>query len=309
MAAPSTPELTLSVVVAAWNDPIQLRACLRSLGEAAKQQTFEVIVAYPPGRGFEACLRDRQTHAHGAVTLGVPVFGAATVPQLRKSGLAQASGAVVAFTEDHATVGPGWSAALLREFESAACVAVGGPVAQGSGLSSLDWAAYLFDYGRFMPPVPFGSARELSGLNMSFARSVLIDAEPAMADGVFEGPLLERLRRNRHEMHLAPLAVVYHNKRYQLREALVSVFHLGRGYAGRRLERARRGARLARVLSCSLLPSVLLWRTLPAALVRSREKWRVVSSFGYLSLIALSWSVGECVGYIAGSGDSDARWR
>ena len=296
-------ERSLTVVVAAWNDPELLHMCLRSLAARQGSVALEVIVACAEGRGFEAALAELPE----ATLVSMPAD--ATVPVLRAAGLSRASGDVVAFLEDHATVAPTWADALMESYGAPGVRAVGGPVAQAPGMSTLDWGAYLFDYGRFMPPMAAGPTRELSGLNMSFTRELLEALGDTFRDGVIEGPLHEELVRRGVRPHLAPGAVVYQTKRYSLRETLVSVYYLGRGYAGRRVLGAARIARLARVSGSVLLPAVLVWRVLTAALPKGENTGRVLGAVGYLCLIALAWSLGEGVGYVAGVGDSETRWR
>jgi hypothetical protein len=295
-------ERTLSVVVAAWNDPELLRICLRSL---AVQQgvALEVIVACPRGRGFEAVVAELPD----AKVVAMPAD--ATVPMLRAAGLARASGDVVAFLEDHAMVASTWANALVAGYGTPGVSALGGPVGQAPGLSTLDWGAYLFDYGRFMPPMPAGTVRELSGLNMSFSRELLGTLADTLRDGVIEGPLHEELSRRGIPLHLASEAVVYQTKRYSLRETLVSVYYLGRGYAGRRVLATAPIGRLARMSGSVLLPAVLVWRVLSTALRKGVNGGRILGAAGYLCLIAVAWSVGEGVGYVAGVGDSETRWR
>jgi hypothetical protein len=238
----------------------------------------------------------------------VAVPGAPTVPELRKAALARATGDVVAFLEDHAQVAPGWASALLAGFQEPEVVAVGGPVAQAPGLGAVDWGAYLFDYGRFAPPQPSRRSHELSGLNMSFRRALLDEAGTVLEGGVYEAPLFEWINARRNEMRLASGATVTQNKRYALRAVLDSVFHLGRGYAARRVRGRRPSVRLLRAASCALLPPILFWRTASRPL-HSRNRTAVMLSLGYLSIILLSWSAGEFAGYVAGAGDSDSRWR
>jgi hypothetical protein len=292
----------LSVIVAAWNQPSLLRACLESLRDS-EGEPFETIVVFPGGHEFGEVIR-----AFPGI-VGVELGPSATVPQLRKAGLERVTGSIVAFLEDHAAVAAGWANALRAEYQRPARSAVGGPVAQSPTASALDWGAYLFDYGRFMPPQTPGIVGALSGLNMSFSRALLDSLDSEMAQGVFEGPIHAELARRNERPFMAPAAIVHHNKRYSLREAFVSVYYLGRGYAGRRVESAGRVVRLARAASCVALPAVLVWRPLSAALRSGRDIGPVLGSLGYLSLLALSWSSGECIGYLFGRGDSDSRWR
>ena len=177
---------SLTVVVAAWNDPELLRTCLRSLAACPGRSSIEVIVASPSGRGFESVASEF------AGTTVVPLPSEATVPVLRAAGLARASGDVVAFLEDHAMVAPGWADALREAFGEPGVRAAGGPVAQASGHSTLDWGAYLFDYGRFMPPADAGPVRELSGLNMALARELLDTLGDSLRDGVIESETVLR---------------------------------------------------------------------------------------------------------------------
>lgn len=303
MTAVATGRRSLSVVVAAWNDPELLRTCLRSLDACDGRGSFEVIVAAPSGRGFESVTSELP----GTVVVSMP--GDATVPALRAAGLARAAGEVVAFLEDHAVVARRWADALREEFAAPEVRAVGGPVGQARGLSTLDWGAYLFDYGRFMPPAAEGPVHEVSGLNMAFTREVLDALGDALRDGVIEGPLHEALRQRGVGLRLAPGAVVYQTKRHSLRETLVSVYYLGRGYAGRRVQGTASAGRLVRAAGSLVLPAVLVWRTLSVVLPKGKDTGRVLAAVGYLCLLALAWSVGEGMGYVAGVGDSETRWR
>lgn len=299
-------ERSLSVVVAAWNAPDLLRTCLQSLASAASNaspSSVQVIVASARSKDRDAILDEFPQFTH------VVVQDAPIVPRLRREGLARATGDAVAFIEDHATVSPDWARALIAAYDEGGTAAVGGPVAQGQTLSALDWGAYLFDYGRFGPPCVAGPVPALSGLNMSFSRAVLDSIPEVLADGVFEGPTFDALARRGIQPRLAPTATVYHFKHYSLRDTLVAVYYLGRGYAGRRVAAGRRTVRFVRAAGCALLPAVMVWRVLSVVLPKGRDTRRVLGSLGYLSLLALMWSTGECAGYVMGPGESDARWR
>ena len=303
MTAVAPQRRSLTVVVAAWNDPGLLRICLRSLETCDGRTSIEVIVAAPRERGFEAVVREF------AATSVVSMPPDATVPVLRAAGFARASGDIVAFLEDHAMVASSWADALLATFSDASVRAAGGPVAQAPGLSTLDWGAYLFDYGRFMPPAAGGPVHEVSGLNLAFDRQLLDTLRDALPDGVIEGPLHEELRRRGVTLQMAPAAIVSQTKRYSLRETLVSVYYLGRGYAGRRVQGTAGAGRLVRAAGSVVLPAVLVWRVLSVVLPKGRDRGRVLAAAGYLCLIALAWSVGEGIGYATGAGDSETRWR
>ena len=127
--------------------------------------------------------------------------------------------------------------------------------------------------------------------------------------GVFEGPLFEELRRRGVSVFMAAQAIVYQSRRFTLREALRSSYYLARGYAGGRVRRQRRVARIMRAASCIVLPLLMVGRVMSGVLPKRQDTGRVMRATGFVVLIAAAWSLGEFVGYLAGAGDSDSRWR
>lgn len=302
---PERRELSsLSVVVAAWNDAGLLRDCLRSLLVAREQAGFEIIVAHSGRREMTQMLA-----SDFADIVEVELPPSANVPELRRGGMDRANGEIVAFIEDHATVAPRWAEALRDAYRHHGAAAVGGPVAQGGGRTAAEWGGYLFDYGRFMPPQRDGPVRDLSGLNMSFAREWLEQVRDATLEGVYEGPLFEALADRHAKVWMASGAFLRQNKAYELRATTISVYHLGRGYSSRRLRHATIGTRVACAAGSALLPAVLTWRVLSTVLPRTDDRPRVVSSIGALVILELAWSLGECIGCLAGAGRSDRQWR
>ncbi len=159
------------------------------------------------------------------------------MPELRKAGLGHATGDVVAFLEDHATVVPEWADALRTGYARGDRLAVGGPVAQADGKSSVDWGAYLFDYGRFMPPTRGGNVRDLSGLNMSFSRALLSTLGAVLEKGVVEGPLHEALAARGVTPYLSPSAIVIQNRKYAFQKPWSRSFTWGAGMPEESLRR------------------------------------------------------------------------
>ena len=68
-------------------------------------------------------------------------------------------------------------------------------------------------------------------------------------------------------------------------------------------------ARLARAALTPLLPFVQLFRLCRHTNQRGRLRGRLLMSLPWLAVFAVSWAAGECVGYLAGPGDSLERWR
>ena len=281
----------LSVVVAAWNGPAALRACLASLRSQAGAGPIEVVVA----RNFEAA--GALAELPGVVDLPMP--SGSSVPTLRAAGLARSRGSIVAFIEDHCTCDPGWADAL-RQAHRDGHAAVGGPVAPDQGASLRDWAVYFYDYGRFMPPCAAGPVRELSGINMSYARAALSAVPAQTAGGVYEAELQGELSRQGYVGHLAPGAVVTHRGHRSAREDLGQAFRFARTYAARRVTSPGAARRLMLGLGALLLPALLGGRIVAAILRQRRHRITLLASLPWLGLLLAAWSAGEAAGYFTG---------
>lgn len=292
---------SLSVVVAAWTGPDALRSCLASLRPQAQGSEVEVIVARNFG-GAERALAELP----GVVDLPLP--DTATVPALRAAGLARARGEIVAFIEDHCTCAGEWAAALRRA-HAAPHAGVGGPVEQAQGASLLEWAAYFYDYGRFMPPCAAGPVEQLSGLNMSFKRAALEAAGATGAAGVFEAELGAALRSRGAALWLEPGALVIHRAAGGASGAARQAYHLARGYAGRRLAGAGMVTRVTFGAGALLLPALLAGRIVAQVRRKRRRRITLLLAFPWLLLLLGAWAAGEGAGYLLGPGRSAGRWR
>jgi hypothetical protein len=289
----------LSVVVAGWNGPEALRACLASLRAQAGATDMEVVVARNVAAGAGVL-----AEFPGAVDLALPA--ATTVPALRAAGLARSRGPIVAFIEDSCTCAPGWAAALL-EAHGERHAAVGGPVDQAREASRLDWAVYFYDYGRYMPPCEAGPVAQLSGINMSFTRAALDGAKDRLGDGVFEADLQVELRRQGYAPCLVPGAVVTHRGHRTARQALGQAYAFARSYAARRRPGASAPERAALGFGALLLPAVLAGRIVAGVLRKRRHRITLLLAFPWLGVLLTAWSAGEAVGYVTGRGVSTAR--
>src|ERR1700692_4314572 len=75
-----------------------------------------------------------------------------TVPELRKQGVEEASGEVIAIIEEHCVAAPDWLARTLDAHAGGAFGAVGGPVADHAYTRLRDWAVYFIEYNNCLPP-------------------------------------------------------------------------------------------------------------------------------------------------------------
>lgn len=296
------PQPRLSVVVAAWTGPAELRRCLSALGPQVDAAGDEIIAV----RNF-ALDGSLAALISGSRFEDILLPGA-TVPELRAAGLARATGTIVAFIEDHCTCVPAWRDAIVGA-HGVSAIGVGGPVDLAPGGRPLDWAVYFHDYARYMPPMLSGPVESLSGANMSWARRFLADLGPGLPREVLEAALVWECVRRGERMYLSAAAVVVQSRRNQAAGALRLAFAQARGYASGRIVGASLVSRLARSVASVLLPPLLAARIVAATLRSRRHISRLVMALPWLLVLLVAWSAGEAVGYIAGEGASHRQWR
>jgi glycosyltransferase involved in cell wall biosynthesis len=289
----------LSVVVASWNGTASLRQCLESLETQTDRTSDEIIVVSNfapdiPKNGSGVSFHVRPSSF--------------TVPELRRDGIAAARGSVVALIEDHCTVDAKWITEIKRAHISDAA-AIGGAVENKGEGNALDWAVYFYDYGKFMPPNSAGVTETLSGLNTSYKREALDEIHDDYQNGFFETFANEALKRRGHQLSMRPSAVVFHNKRYELRSALSHCYHLARSYAAQRVADASFGKRSIFILGSLFLPILLPARVVLSVIRKGRNRGHLLRALPFLILLMSAWSYGELCGYSAGEGESRARWR
>ena len=162
---------------------------------------------------------------------------------------------VVLLAEDHCTFGEAWCSELVNAHGAGHAV-VGGAVENASA-DRLSWAVYFFDYGRYMLPATAGPVFTLSGVNVSYRKTVLDQIAGSFRDGFWETFAHEALQARGFELYFVPSAVVYHQKRYRLgalieipadcrAESALELMFDGRDPAGRAQAWIRR-ARIVRV--------------------------------------------------------------
>ena len=300
----ATTGLRLSVVVAAWNGTVPLGQCLASLEKQIVDSSDTEIIVVSNDGGKARQMIDEQY----SFVKYIPLAKDKTVPQLRAQGICRASGEIVALLEDHCTFDENWCAEIKRAHELPYSI-VGGSVENASCERLLDWAVYFYDYGRYMLPNRAGVVTALSGANVSYKRSVLVEIADDFRKGFFEAFIHAELQRRGHELYLMPSAIMYHNKTYVMKDALIDCYHLARSFAGRRIFNASLSRRAALVLASLSLPILLPARIAAGILRKRRHVKELIMSFPHLTLLIMSWSWGEFCGYLRGEGASAEKWK
>jgi cellulose synthase/poly-beta-1,6-N-acetylglucosamine synthase-like glycosyltransferase len=202
--------VTLSVVVCTHDRPDDLRRCLASL--AALDDSVETIVVDSASR-----LAVSPIAGVRVVRLDEPGLSRA-----RNAGLAAATGRLVAFVDDDATVAPDWARRIGEPFDDPTVGCVGGACLPDFVSERPRWLSErLLQYAgvtRFDRPHESTGRRDYPfGANVCFRREALADGFPehlgrtgtALLSGE-EVIAIDRVRERGYRVLLEPAAVVQH---------------------------------------------------------------------------------------------------
>jgi GT2 family glycosyltransferase len=291
---------TVSVVVASNRDKALLHACLGSLLGQCQRMNAELLVARAGAPSDVAPLAKSYPSVR---FVNAPVD--ASIPQLRAIGMAQASGDVVALTEDHCIADENWVEALTLSASGDADV-VGGGMDNARRSRAVDWAAYFAEYGFFSPERPerAGGPPLLTGANVAYKRHVIADVIGWAQDGEWENVAHTRLVARGSMLRFARTAAIYQNQSYSLAAFCTDRFEHGRDYARKRLSEDPNASRWFLLAASPLLPPLLTWRVARAS---ARSRWGTfLRALPATVLFLTAWSVGEAVGYLRGPSDGSA---
>ena len=223
----------VSVLVLTFNRPVALARCLDSLSHQT-QQNFEVVlldVSTQPNQALNQALvaayGDRQVLRH----LMRANWGVAAN---RNVAAAQATAPLLAFLDDDCVAHPDWLANLLEVARRYPGALVGGSVQNGQPRSLIAQAGQLIHEAvdRHYNPDP-NNANFQPGLNCAIPTAGFLDLKGN--DGRFgrfgaeDRDFCRRWRARGGRIVIAPLAVVAHDHRTDLRGFLRQYYGYGRG--------------------------------------------------------------------------------
>ncbi|HYN05835.1 MAG TPA: glycosyltransferase [Vicinamibacterales bacterium] len=304
--AASTGQPLLSVVVVAFNDQDLLSRCLTGLTHEITGHDVEALVVSdwqrPSGRPSDAL----RSAFHRIRWIEAPRNS--TVPRMRAMGVEISRGDIVALIEDDCIVQRGWYDALVSAHRTSAS-AVGGAVEPGAYRRGLDWAVYFCDYGRFMLPLAAGPAVALAGNNMSYKRDALMRLPSALTYELLEVFVHEAWQRDGTPMRTDPAVVVTNAHSWTLADVTRIPYHHARAFAGRRLSHASPWRRRVMGVAALAFPVLKVLRVVREVALRRRRFVALCRALPWVVVLAVSWSIGESVGYLSGPGESASQWR
>ncbi len=288
----------LSVVVACTCANRDIEPVLSSLYGQTGAESVEIIVVDGSGD------RSAGPKERDATQMTVLQFPCGTsLPTLWGAGIAQACGGIIAVMDARSIPDSRWVAETLAAHNSEDLV-VGGAVDPLPERGVVDWAAYFCEYGQFMQPLKAGVAAELPGNNIAFKRSALAKGRRFVEPEFWKTYWCRSLQQEGVQLRAVPSMVIYDKKSYRLLPFLVRRFHHGRCFAGMRNKQLASVKRLLYCLGTPLLPLVFLRRIARAVLQKRRYLRQFLFALPVSILAVISWSMGECCGYLAGPGRS-----
>ncbi len=211
----------VSVVVCSYNGERTIAECLDSLRNI-EYPDYEVIV-----------VDDGSTDATAEIARGYDVELISTtnhgLSSARNTGLARASGEIVAYIDDDAYADPHWLTYLAATFENTAHVGVGGPNIPPDGDGVTAAAVAAAPGGPIHVLISDSEAEHLPGCNMAFRKSALQAIggfDPRFRTAGDDVDVCWRLRDRGWTLGFNAAAVVWHHRRGSVR----AYFKQQRGY-------------------------------------------------------------------------------
>lgn len=285
----------VSVVIASIVGQPFIDDCLASVFAQKNPPAFEVIVVDCRGPENVARLTRRFPEVRF-----IPLQHRETVPQLRRIGVEQAKGEIVAVIEEHCVAADNWLATLCSAF-SPEYVAVGGPIAFRGGRLR-DWITYFIEYNSYLPPWPDGDAYKLADANVGYRRETLNSNLGLLSGGYWEAALHPKLLREGARFRSVPGLIAYHRGPFEYGYYLRQRYLFSRAFAGARRSTLSLTKRAVYLLAAPAIPFVLLARTASRVFAKKCHVGKFLLCLPLIIPAMVIYVAGEWMGYAFGPG-------
>ncbi len=294
----SASPVSLSIIVVSIYSQQSLVGCLDSILACDNQDKIEIIVADCSADISLPYLAVKYPHIRF-----IRLSENMGIPDLSAAGIAQACGEIIALTDSSSLVDADWITSILKAHQSHSAV-VGGRVEIYGQTKAVDWAAYFCEYGEFMYPLRTGAVDALPGNNISFKRSALLVGNEYVKDKFWKTFWCQKLRAEGIELISEPSMLIYYTKNFCLVSFLIRRFQHGRCFAGMRANEFTIIKRAIYLGGSVFLPFVFLYRITSTVVGKKRRLKEFLLSFPIIVLAIIFWSLGEAIGFLAGTGKS-----
>jgi hypothetical protein len=295
----------LSVVINILLGGSYLRRSIEALLQQRNPPRLEIIVPVCPAfdrvedlqRQYPSVRFVEVDRLPAGADLSDPGLAHLVYDRRRAVGLGAARGEIVALTEDQMVPEAEWCAALVQAHR-APHPAIGGAIGN-AGEGTLHRALFLSDFGRYEPPFEEGEAEYLTDQNVSYKRAALEKLRHVWSEFYHEPAVHDTFRAMGAKLWLTPECRVRMDRgplgiAQQLRER----FAWGRVFGGQRALRVSGASRMVLLGASPLIPVLIVWRRLAAAVHRGYSFSSLAGTLPALSAMAVWWAAGEAVGYL-----------
>ena len=289
----------ISVVIASKVGSPFIDQCLESIKNEVTELNGEAIVVTPGTQAYVSRLaRDypwiRVVHAPELEK----------VPALRRRGVEEARGDLVAVIEEHCSAAPDWLHQAVAALSKGSYGAAGGAISDANYKRLRDWVVYFCEYNGSLPPVPAGETDQLNDANIVYPRRLLVEHAQLLDEGYWPMTLHPTLLRKGIKLLSVPEMVVYHRGPFNFGYYLHQRFLFSRAFAGVRARAQSPGRRLAYIVGAPLIPVMLLGRMTAKVLQKRRRVARFVVTLPLTVPALVVLVAGEWVGCLLGPGDA-----
>ncbi|MGR3319835.1 MAG: glycosyltransferase [Candidatus Anammoxibacter sp.] len=287
----------LSVIISSYNAEATITACLDSLMSQTTGKDFEIIVVDSSKDGTVVLIEERFPEV-GLYKFSERKF----CGDARNFGISVAKGEIIAFIDADCTAERNWVDEILKAHESS-YPAIGGAIANGNPDSHIGWAAYFCEFSQWMPDIYTKYLKDIAGANMSYKRKIF-EKFGWFIEGTYcsDTEFHWRLERNGYRLQFVPSILVSH---YSIEDFSILMRHEydhGKSFAQVRIRNQNFSnlLRFTYVIFFFLIPLRLFLKIGLNNLKDRIYLLHFLKSLPLLTLGLISWSLGECVGYIGG---------
>ena len=222
----STPGI--SIIVASKVGSPFIDQCLNSLASEAAELGAEVIVVAAGDLSYA-----ERIAAAFPWTKVIHAADLLKVPALRRRGVDEARGEIVAIIEEHCSAAPDWLHRALAGHLMGRYGAVGGPIVDYNYSRLRDWVVYFLEYNGALPPYPKGETFDLNDANIAYRRDILVSHRNLLDDGYWPMTMHPTLIAKGIKLLSLPDMIVYHRGPFNFGYYLHQRYLFSRALRGR----------------------------------------------------------------------------
>lgn len=287
----------LSVIIASYNSGETIEDCLKSLENQATDKAFEVIVIDSSADTTAKRIEERFPNVNLFAFRERKYCGDA-----RNFGISVAKGNIIAFLDADCTADKNWVNEIIDAHQTP-YPAIGGAIANGNPDSYVGWAAYFSEFSRWMPSRCPQWLSDIAGSNMSYKRDTF-KRFGSFIGGTYcsDTEYHWRLRRDGYRLRFMPSILIFHHNIDRFNRFIAHEYHHGCSFSMVRT-RSQRISLPKRILYVIFSPLIIGKLFCMIALMNLRNRIYLIHFLKALPLVILgliSWTFGECVGYVRG---------